>query len=51
LAGGFALSIIGSVMLFIGLSGVFAILYSIGIIASLVGTGVSRSLVARTDAS
>ncbi|CEH15865.1 sft2-domain-containing protein [Ceraceosorus bombacis] len=39
LVGGFALSIVGSVMLFIGAIALFAILYSIGVIVSLVGTG------------
>lgn len=39
LATGFVLSIIGSIMLFIGLTSVFAILYSVGVIVSLVGTG------------
>lgn len=36
---GFALSLIGSIMLFIGLHTLFAILYSVGIIISLIGTG------------
>lgn len=36
---GFALSIVGSIMLFIGLTTLFAILYSVGIIVSLIGTG------------
>lgn len=36
---GFALSLIGSTMLFIGLTSIFAILFSVGIIVSLVGTG------------
>lgn len=39
LVGGFVLSIIGSVMLFIGSTVLFALLYSIGVIVSLVGTG------------
>lgn len=36
---GFVLSIIGTIMLFIGLTSVFAVLYSFGIIISLIGTG------------
>ncbi|CAO1619757.1 unnamed protein product [Parajaminaea phylloscopi] len=36
--GGFALSIIGAVLVFINLA-LFAVLYSIGVIVSLVGTG------------
>lgn len=39
LAIGFALSIVGSIMLFIGLTSLFAILYSVGVVVSLVGTG------------
>lgn len=36
---GFVLSIIGAIMLFIGITSLFAILYSVGIVVSLVGTG------------
>ncbi|UZJ55079.1 hypothetical protein CBS101457_004399 [Exobasidium rhododendri] len=36
---GFALSLIGTVMLFIGLTTLFAVLYSIGLIISLIGSG------------
>ncbi|KAG2133872.1 SFT2-domain-containing protein [Suillus cothurnatus] len=36
---GFALSLLGSVLLFLGQLGSFAVLYTIGILVSLVGTG------------
>lgn len=36
---GFALSILGSILLFLGQLGSFAVLYTIGIMVSLVGTG------------
>ncbi|CUA75914.1 hypothetical protein RSOLAG22IIIB_01917 [Rhizoctonia solani] len=39
LAVGFVLSILGSCMLFLGALGSFALLYTIGIIVSLIGTG------------
>lgn len=37
--GGFALSIIGSIFLFTANYALFAVLYSIGVIVSLIGTG------------
>ncbi|KAG1819548.1 Got1/Sft2-like family-domain-containing protein [Suillus subaureus] len=36
---GFALSLLGSILLFLGQLGSFAVLYTIGILVSLVGTG------------
>jgi len=36
---GFALSILGSILLFLGQLGSFAVLYTIGILVSLAGTG------------
>ncbi|KAH7912248.1 SFT2-domain-containing protein [Hygrophoropsis aurantiaca] len=36
---GFVLSILGSILLFAGMLGSFAILYTLGIIVSLIGTG------------
>ncbi|KAG2061234.1 SFT2-domain-containing protein, partial [Suillus hirtellus] len=36
---GFALSLLGSILLFLGQLGSFAVLYTIGIMVSLVGTG------------
>ncbi|KAF8840956.1 SFT2-domain-containing protein [Paxillus ammoniavirescens] len=36
---GFALSILGSVLLFVGQLGSFAVLYTIGVLVSLAGTG------------
>ncbi|GLB35123.1 putative nonessential protein required for the fusion of transport vesicles derived from the endocytic pathway with the Golgi complex [Lyophyllum shimeji] len=39
LAIGFLLSILGSIVLFLGQLGIFAVLYTIGTIVSLVGTG------------
>ncbi|CAO1632464.1 unnamed protein product [Sympodiomycopsis kandeliae] len=37
--GGFALSLIGSILLFVGALAIFAVLYSVGILVGLVGTG------------
>ncbi|OBZ75642.1 Vesicle transport protein SFT2B [Grifola frondosa] len=39
LALGFVLSILGSILLFVGLTGSFAVLYVLGTVISLVGTG------------
>lgn len=36
---GFALSLLGSILLFLGQLGSFAVLYTIGILVSLIGTG------------
>lgn len=39
LVGGFALSLLGSILLVTGSLALFAVLYSIGVVLSLVGTG------------
>jgi hypothetical protein len=36
---GFCLSLVGTILLFIGATGIFAIMFSVGIVVSLVGTG------------